>query len=150
MTTLWTLAVLERQHCERWASLTLQPPNDVTHADLAVRLQSAGLRRLSMDEWTRAAWPLSRCTVTVEQGILTQFHTGRSRVLAADKLPVGDEWQTCLMRGKVILSLIPPATSPDDVPGSATHALERAIETRMMLSGLAAVRYAPEPYGRRW
>ncbi|MGO4425129.1 hypothetical protein AB4Z54_42215, partial [Streptomyces sp. MCAF7] len=80
----WGLGVLEASDGDRWASVVVQPDEDAAHAELAVRLKAAGLKRANSREWNAGLWPLSRCSVTLAGGCVTQMHTGRSRILASE------------------------------------------------------------------
>jgi hypothetical protein len=147
---------LEHNDGDRWAAVIVQPADNAQHAELAVRLKSAGLKHPNAREWNAGLWPPTRCTITVTSGHLTQMHTGRSRVLCAEPLRVTESWATATARGRVVLGLVPPGTWPDDTeegeqdPEERGRLVEAAAQARQLLTGLAEVRDTPEPYGRRW
>jgi hypothetical protein len=155
-TTLWGLGVVALADGDRWATLTIQPPDDAQHAELAVRLKSAGLKPMSPREWDGGLWPLSRCSVTVEADHVTQLHTGRSRILCAQPLATSEGWRRAAGRGRVVLALAQPGTLPTDAPTGTdllqdnADAVATALRERRLLAGLAEVRTTAEPYGRRW
>ncbi|EOT04362.2 hypothetical protein K530_08904 [Streptomyces noursei CCRC 11814] len=133
--------------------MVVQPADDAQHAELAVRLRAAGLKRLTVREWQAGLWPLSRCSVTVAAGHLEQMHTGRSRVLCRPAMPVAPTWQAAADRGRVLLALVQPGTL-DESPAAADMAdwsgIDDAVRAGLLLGGLAEVRATAEPYGRRW
>ncbi|MFJ8388616.1 hypothetical protein ACIQ9Q_29645 [Streptomyces sp. NPDC094438] len=156
-TTSWGLGVVAASDGDRWSTVTIQPPDDAEHAELAVRLKAAGLKRLNLREWNGGLWPLSRCSLTIQSGHLTQLHTGRSRIVCSEPLEVSPAWQEAAARGRALLSLVPPGTMPEDHDHAAAAAetgedarLVDAVTSGVLLGGLAEVRTTAEPYGRRW
>ncbi|GAA2686838.1 hypothetical protein [Streptomyces lunalinharesii] len=158
MSATWGLGVLQSDDGDRWAQVVIQPDETSEHAELAVRLKSAGCKRLSRREWDGGLWPLSKCSVTVEAGRLTQLHTGRSRILCSEPMPASTRWQAAAERGRVLLALVQPGTLngvPLDVDVVADAAepwpgMLDAVSAGRLLGGLAEVRTNAEPYGRRW
>jgi hypothetical protein len=153
----WSLGVVELNDGDRWATAAMQPDDTATHAELAVRLKAAGLRRSSARVWHAGLWPLTRCTLTVANRCLMEIHTGRSRVKLPDSLPVSEGWQKAAARGRVVLALAPPGTWPPDMPEAELgttedrgRLLNAAAESQALLAGLAELCDKPEPYGRRW
>lgn len=153
-TTLWGLGVVVLGDGDQWATLTIQPPDAAQHAELAVRLKTAGLKRLNLREWNGGLWPLSRCSVTVEADRVTQLHTGRSRILCAEPMATTPAWREAAGRGRALLALVQPDTWPDDgepfAEGVEDAPLVEAVKAGLLLGGLAEVRATAEPYGRRW
>ncbi|MGO4760455.1 hypothetical protein AB4212_69455, partial [Streptomyces sp. 2MCAF27] len=125
-------------------------------AELAVRLKAAGLKRANSREWNAGLWPLSRCSVTLAGGCVTQMHTGRSRILASEPQPVTPHWEVAAERGRVLLALVQPGVfDPEHSTGELLNAeawagLDAAVQAGAVMAGLAEVRTTAEPYGRRW
>ncbi|MER6845827.1 hypothetical protein [Streptomyces platensis] len=156
MTSTWGLGVLQGSDGDRWASVVIQPEDDGQHAELAVRLKAAGLKRLGLREWNGGLWPLSRCSVTVEAGHVAQLHTGRSRLLCQPPLSISPGWQAAAERGRALVALVQPGTLDEGAPAGvdlgdeAWPGIEEAVKAGLLMGGLAEVRATAEPYGRRW
>lgn len=152
----WGLGVLEASDGDRWASVVVQPDDESAHAELAVRLKAAGLKRANAREWNAGLWPVSRCSVTVAGGCVTQMHTGRSRILASEPPPFTPNWEAAAERGRVLLALVQPGVfDPEHSTGELLTAeawagLDAAVQAGAVMAGLAEVRTTAEPYGRRW
>jgi hypothetical protein len=152
----WGLGVLEASDGDRWASVVIQPDDEAMHAELAVRLKAAGLKRANAREWNAGLWPVSRCSVTLEGGCVTQMHTGRSRILASTPQRVTPNWEVAAERGRVVLALVQPGVfAPEDSTGELLSpdswaGLDKAVQAGAVMAGLAEVRTTAEPYGRRW
>ncbi|GAA2106056.1 hypothetical protein GCM10009801_82160 [Streptomyces albiaxialis] len=154
----WGLGVLQSGDGDRWASVVIEPPDAGQHAELAVRLKAAGLKRLSLREWNGGLWPLSRCSVTVDSGHLAQLHTGRSRVLCQPPAAVTPSWQTAAARGRVLVTLVQAGTLDQDADsgvdltegGEAWRGVEDSVRGGLLLGALVELRTTAEPYGRRW
>ncbi|AEM88778.1 hypothetical protein [Streptomyces violaceusniger] len=152
----WGLGVLKASDGDRWASVVVQPDEEAVHAELAVRLKAAGLKRVNDREWHAGLWPVSRCSVTVVGGCVTQMHTGRSRILAGQPPSVTPGWEAAAGRGRVLLALVQPGVfDPADSTGEplgeeAWAGMDVAVQAGAVLAALAEVRAGAEPYGRRW
>jgi hypothetical protein len=154
--TSWSLAVMGLGDDDQWAAVTVQPGDGGQHAEMVVRLKAAGLKKLTRREWDGALWPVSKCSVTVEGGHFTQIHTGRSRFLCTEPMPVSPLWVAAAGRGRAVLAVVPPGTWPDSEPDgekgveARARLIDAAVDSRFLIGGLAEVRDTPEPYGRRW
>jgi hypothetical protein len=134
----------------------MQPDEEAEHAKLAVRLKTAGLKRIGEREWHAGLWPVSRCSVTVESGHVTQAHTGRTRILSSTPHPVTPSWEAAAGRGRVVLGLVQPGMlgleyATGELLGPEAKAeLESAVQAGAVLAGLAEVLSGAEPYGSRY
>lgn len=152
----WGLGVLEASDGDRWASVVIQPDDEAMHAELAVRLKAAGLKRANSREWNGGLWPVSRCSVTLAGGRVTQMHTGRSRIMASTPPAVTPNWEAAAERGRAVLALVQPGVfDPEHSTGELLSAdawagLDAAVAAGLVMAGLADVRATAEPYGRRW
>lgn len=150
------LGVLEAGDGDRWASVVVQPDKETMHAELAVRLKAAGVKRVNGHDWDAGLWKVSLCSVTVVGGFVTQMHTGRTRILASEPQPVTPGWEAAAARGRVLLVLAQPRVfDPQDATGEllgpqAWAGLDAAVRAGAVLAALADVRSTAEPYGRRW
>lgn len=152
----WGRAVIALGAGDWWSVVTVQPPDQAAYGELAVRVQAAGLARMTARAWSAGLWPVTRCSVTVQDGRLTQLHTGRSRLLCPQQRPVSPIWQEAADRGLVALALVGPGTWPaatlEGEKGSheQRRLMDAASAGGILLGGLAHLRGDPEPYGHRW
>ncbi|MFD9686779.1 hypothetical protein ACFWXO_13590 [Kitasatospora sp. NPDC059088] len=158
----WGLSVVDLADGDRWAVVVAQAADDAQYDALATRLKQAGLKRTREREWNRGLLPLTSCSVTVEDGYLTQLHTGRTRILAFPPPDVTPNWEQAAARGRVMFALVKPNTLPsigaqpqDEVLHSEHRGLAAAqiaaeAADGRLLAGLASVLDQPAPHpGRR-
>ncbi|MER6610223.1 hypothetical protein ABT282_31015 [Streptomyces sp. NPDC000927] len=153
MNTTWSMIVLSQADGDSWAAVLAQPDDLHMYGELAVRLKAAGLKKMNRRMWDGGLWPLSKASVTVLDGSVTQAHTGRARLLCDPPLAATPGWREAAVRGRVVLGLLSPGVVVGDLPLSMDERadlLKAAAERGELLAGLAEVRDSPEPYGRRW
>ncbi|WP_381586583.1 hypothetical protein ACQFX6_38800 [Streptomyces sp. DSM 41987] len=133
---------------ERRSAITVQPPDAVRYADLAVRLKAAGMRRPTRREWDGGLWPMTHCTVTVEADRITQLDTGRLKLACTSSLALSPGWHAAAVHGHVLVSLVEPGTwaqSHAADEGIEDAVLVAAVDAGRLLCGLADIRTVTAP-----
>lgn len=149
----WGAAVMSRPLDEPWLSLYLQPGDEETYETMAVRFRACGIRRTKAEEWHKGRWSDSKASVTLAGGYFTEMHTGRSRISLPEPFALTPGMLAAARRGRAVVGLLAPGVVPEihsDDALAYAPLVDAAIEAGKLLSGLAAIRETPEPYGRRF
>lgn len=141
--TSWGVATVILRDGDRRSVITVQPPDALRYADLAVRLKAAGMRRPTRREWDDGLWPMTHCTVAIEASRITQLGTGRWQLPCSDGLMTSPGWHAAAVHGQVLVSLAAPGTwgrdhATDEGVGEAV--LSAAVDAGRLLCGLAVIR----------
>ncbi len=125
-------------------AVVLQPRDQATHDQVAVRLRRGGWTRVSAAEWNRQAWPLAPAgAVDVVGGVLVRFTTGAASVYAAEDLAVTPMWTSAARERRALVALVPPDAFTDEEyePEAAGGVLGQLAAARRLHAGLCAVRF---------
>jgi len=150
---MWAFGVLERDG-EHRAVATVEPHNETQHYEVGRRLKAGGLTAVNKHDWNRFALALSRCSITVENGMFTEVHTGLTRMLADPPQPLSDRWIEVAKARRPALVIVPPGTMPSigadrPVPLELLEhlpaAVDRLCEAKKLLAGFVTLLDAPAP-----
>ena len=140
---------------EQRAVAIAQADDAEAHEQLAKRFKAGGLTKVRAADWNRLALSLSDCSLTLEGGLHTQIHTGRSRMLLnPPQAPSSPQWLVVAGQRLPVLGLVGPGSlpsmgadrpAPDEVLELLPDQLDRAANDGTLLAGFARLLDVPAP-----